>query len=110
MATVIQLDVRIIGSRCFLAMQVEGSVQNRVNNESNLLEGEAVSTSSNPRELFYWVNDYKCSICGIEMPLDFVEERQEHSDFHLAEKLQKEESGTNFGSAILRQRYFIFKF
>lgn len=86
------------------ADKVEGSVQNRVNNESNLLEGEGVSTSSNPRELFYWVNDYKCSICGIEMPLDFAEERQEHSDFHLAEKLQKEESGTNLGSSNPGQR------
>ncbi|CAI0425169.1 unnamed protein product [Linum tenue] len=40
----------------------------------------------------YWVDDYKCSLCGIEMPADFLEERQEHSDFHLAERLQKEES------------------
>lgn len=41
---------------------------------------------------FFWLDDYKCSLCGIELPSSFVEERQEHFDFHLAEKLQREES------------------
>ncbi|XP_010905640.2 DNA polymerase kappa isoform X1 [Elaeis guineensis] len=39
-----------------------------------------------------WVDGYICSICGIEMPPSFIEERQEHSDYHLAEMLQEEES------------------
>lgn len=69
-------------------------------------EGEAAS-SSNHEELFLWVDNYKCSICGIEMPPDFVEERQEHSDFHLAEKLQ-EESATDFKDSMPRQRYLVF--
>lgn len=40
-----------------------------------------------------WVDGYKCNLCGIELPPSFVEERQEHSDFHLAQRLQNEESG-----------------
>ncbi|KAK4741166.1 hypothetical protein SAY87_024754 [Trapa incisa] len=40
---------------------------------------------------FSWLDDYKCSVCGVELPPSFVEERQEHLDFHLAEKLQREE-------------------
>lgn len=46
----------------------------------------------NPKEPFFWLNDYQCSVCGIELPPSFVEERQEHFDFHLAERLQDEES------------------
>lgn len=60
--------------------------------------------SSNQKEQFLWVNDYKCSLCGIELPPNFVEERQEHFDFHLAEKLQKEESD-NSRNLMLNQRY-----
>ncbi|KAL9231958.1 hypothetical protein vseg_007116 [Gypsophila vaccaria] len=44
---------------------------------------------------FQWVDDYKCSICGIEMPPEFVYERQEHSDFHFAERLQEECSSSS---------------
>nr|XP_027112637.1 DNA polymerase kappa isoform X2 [Coffea arabica] len=51
--------------------------------------------SSHQRVSFFWAEDYKCSICGVELPPSFVEERQEHSDFHLAERLQEEESGDN---------------
>ncbi|XP_050209751.1 DNA polymerase kappa isoform X2 [Mercurialis annua] len=54
-------------------------------------------------ELF-WIDDYKCSFCGIEMPPDFVAERQEHSDFHFAERLQNEESSINTRTSIPRQR------
>ncbi|KAL5561378.1 hypothetical protein UlMin_031125 [Ulmus minor] len=79
---------------CALPLQVEGNNLGRVNDKSNNREGEAVS-SSNHSELFLWVDNYKCPICGIEIPPDFVDERREHSDFHLAEKLQKEESGSN---------------
>uniref|UniRef100_A0A803NNW8 DNA polymerase kappa n=1 Tax=Cannabis sativa TaxID=3483 RepID=A0A803NNW8_CANSA len=88
------------------AYKVEGTnCPNRVTNGVNFTAAEAeVVSSMGQRELFLWVNDYKCSICGIEMPPDFVEERQEHCDFHLAEKLQKEESGTGFRSSTLRHR------
>lgn len=68
------------------------------------------SPSFSRKELLLWMEDYKCSICGIEMPPDFVEERQEHFDFHLAEKLQKEESGIDSRTSMLRQRYPIFSF
>ncbi|KAL4615236.1 hypothetical protein ACB092_07G109100 [Castanea dentata] len=61
------------------------------NKRANLPDDDTVS-SSNHGELLLWVNDYKCSLCGIELPPCFVEERQEHFDFHLAERLQKEES------------------
>ncbi|XP_062178105.1 DNA polymerase kappa [Alnus glutinosa] len=75
-----------------------------VNKRANLLDDEAVS-SSNQEELLLWVNDYKCSLCGIELPLGFVEERQEHSDFHLAERLQKEESRHETKTLMLRHRF-----
>lgn len=75
-----------------------------VNKRANLLDDEAVS-SSNQGELLLWVNDYECSLCGIELPPGFVEERQEHSDFHLAERLQKEESRHETRTSMLRQRY-----
>lgn len=44
------------------------------------------------RESLFWLNDYQCSVCGAELPPSFMEERQEHFDFHLAERLQDEES------------------
>lgn len=75
-----------------------------VNKRANLLDDEAVS-SSNQGELLLWVNDYKCSQCGFELPLGFVEERQEHSDFHLAERLQKEESRSETRTLMPRHRY-----
>lgn len=49
------------------------------------------SSSSNQTESLIWLEDYKCSLCGVELPTTFVEERREHFDFHFAEKLQKEE-------------------
>ncbi|XP_042412181.1 DNA polymerase kappa-like isoform X3 [Zingiber officinale] len=39
----------------------------------------------------FWIDDYICSVCGIEIPTNFIEERQEHLDYHLAQMLQKEE-------------------
>ncbi|KAH6773137.1 DNA/RNA polymerases superfamily protein [Perilla frutescens var. frutescens] len=48
--------------------------------------------SLHPRESIFWLNEYQCSVCGIELPPSFIEERQEHFDFHLAERLQDEES------------------
>ncbi|KAL0422535.1 UNVERIFIED_CONTAM: DNA polymerase kappa [Sesamum latifolium] len=53
---------------------------------------EEPASSLNPKEPFFWLNDYQCSVCGVELPPSFVEERQEHFDFHLAERLQDEES------------------
>ncbi|KAG2375431.1 hypothetical protein LR48_Vigan303s004600 [Vigna angularis] len=60
-------------------------------NESKFLESARLNSCSQEMTML-WLNDYKCSLCGIELPPSFVEERLEHSDFHLAEKLQKEES------------------
>ncbi|KAF6167069.1 hypothetical protein GIB67_041324 [Kingdonia uniflora] len=51
--------------------------------------------SANPKEHSLWFDDYKCSLCGAELPPSFVEERQEHSDYHFAQLLQKEESKQN---------------
>lgn len=77
----------VLGSTSFQG-QFEGI---NVNNESNLLDDERLDSSCQETTML-WLNDYKCSLCGIELPPSFVGERLEHSDFHLAEKLQKEES------------------
>ena len=53
---------------------------------------------------FQWVDEYKCSICGIELPLEFVDERQEHFDFHLAERLQEECSSSSSMSHFSEKR------
>ena len=50
------------------------------NKRANLPDDDTVS-SSNQGKLLLWVNYYKCSLCGIELPPCFVEERQEHFDF-----------------------------
>lgn len=88
--------------------QFEGSTLDRVNNVTNNRE-DVARNSVSQKELLLWLNDYKCSICGIEMPASFVEERQEHFDFHLAEKLQKEESGAD-STCMLGQRYGTLSF
>lgn len=55
-----------------------------------------------------WLDDYKCLVCGIELPPSFVEERQEHSDFHLAQKLQQqEESEQTYKNLSFKHRYVI---
>lgn len=81
--------------------QPEGSNHDRVNKV--IMDNESVF-SSEPKDQLFWVDDYKCTLCGIEMPPNFVEERQEHSDFHLAERLQKEESSIDLRTSMLRQR------
>ncbi|XP_057788133.1 DNA polymerase kappa isoform X2 [Salvia miltiorrhiza] len=53
---------------------------------------DETGSSLYPRESMFWLNDYQCSVCGAELPPSFTEERQEHFDFHLAERLQDEES------------------
>ncbi|MCD7451144.1 hypothetical protein HAX54_009769, partial [Datura stramonium] len=83
--------------------QLEASSCDRWEIGVNCADDEAGSVSDQ-KQLFHWVDDYKCSICGIELPPSFIEERQEHSDFHLAEKLQGEESGNHRRSFISQQR------
>lgn len=60
--------------------------------------------SVNLQAQFQWVDEYKCSICGIELPLEFVDERQEHFDFHLAERLQEECSSSSSMSNFSEKR------
>ncbi|PSS19256.1 DNA polymerase [Actinidia chinensis var. chinensis] len=81
----------------------EGSSLDNVDKRTSLPNDEAVS-SSNQKEQYLWVDDYKCLLCGVELPPSFVEERQEHSDFHLAERLQKEES-SNLRNLTPKQRF-----
>lgn len=50
------------------------------------------------KEAVFWLNGYECSVCGIELPPSFIEERQEHFDFHLAERLQQDEELSNFNT------------
>lgn len=83
--------------------QLEGESPDRVNQV--IMDNEAVF-SSEQKDGLVWVDDYKCSLCGIEMPPYFDEERQEHSDFHLAERLQKEESSIDSRTSTPRQRLF----
>ncbi|MBA0603796.1 DNA polymerase kappa [Gossypium raimondii] len=81
----------------------EDSNPDRLNKEPST-SGNEEFFSLNQMEMLFWVDDYKCSLCGAELPSSFVEERQEHSDFHLAERLQEEESGTGSSSLIPRLR------
>ncbi|KAF0921982.1 hypothetical protein E2562_020666, partial [Oryza meyeriana var. granulata] len=60
--------------------------------DGHVTSSYATTSSSKPDQLF-WINGYICSLCGFELPPGFEEERQEHSDFHLAEMLQQEEAG-----------------
>ncbi|XP_057450333.1 DNA polymerase kappa [Lotus japonicus] len=76
-----------------------------VNNGCNLLKDQERLESSCQESTMLWLNDYKCSLCGTELPPSFVEERLEHSDFHLAEKLQKEESKIHQTSLPSQSRY-----
>lgn len=74
-----------------------------VENADDLVSG-AASTSNQSEPLLLWIDGYKCSLCGMELPPYFVEERQEHSDFHLAKRLQMEESAPHSRAPQLRQR------
>lgn len=86
--------------------KLEESSQDRGKNVINSGDGEAGS-SLNPNRPLLWMNDYKCSLCGAELPPSFIEERQEHFDFHLAERLQEEESSGVNQTPKLEQRYHI---
>uniref|UniRef100_J3LQT9 DNA polymerase kappa n=1 Tax=Oryza brachyantha TaxID=4533 RepID=J3LQT9_ORYBR len=70
--------------------------------DDHLTSSNATTSSSKPDHLF-WINGYICSHCGFELPPGFEEERQEHSDFHLAEMLQQEEAGNSTGP-LLKER------
>lgn len=86
--------------------QLEACPRDNWQNGFSCVDDEAGSISDR-KQFFVWVDDYKCSICGIELPTSFIEERQEHSDFHLAERLQGEESGNNHRSFVRQQRYLL---
>ncbi|XP_022763513.1 DNA polymerase kappa isoform X2 [Durio zibethinus] len=79
----------------------EDSNPDRLNKETS---GNEEPFSSNEMKQLFWVDDYKCSLCGAELPSCFVEERQEHFDFHFAEKLQREESVLDSSALMPRQR------
>lgn len=95
-----------IGKPCF-PLEFEGSSTHKLRNTVNL-ENLQAGSSSYQKGLIFWVEDYKCSLCGVELPPSFIQERQEHSDFHLAEKLQEEESGDSHRNLMMqKQRYCI---
>ncbi|KFK35959.1 hypothetical protein AALP_AA4G060100 [Arabis alpina] len=60
-------------------------------------------------EPLLWIDGYKCNLCGIELPPSFVEERQEHSDFHLAQRLQNEESCSSSSTTPTSKRRILGK-
>ncbi|KAG9440513.1 hypothetical protein H6P81_020678 [Aristolochia fimbriata] len=59
------------------------------NIEETRVSDDKQQVLSNQDEQSIWINDYKCSVCGFELPPCFIEERQYHSDCHLAERLQE---------------------
>ncbi|KAJ0077814.1 hypothetical protein Patl1_37413 [Pistacia atlantica] len=95
-------ESQLLEANSSVLQHYEGSHHDTIE-AANSLDKEAVS-SSNQEDQNFWVDDYKCSLRGIQMPPTFVEERQEHSDFHLAQRLQKEESGTELRILMPRQR------
>lgn len=81
---------QVAGAACAsFAQNLEG------NRDTNVDVGNHVQDVRSPDNngQIWWIDDYKCTICGAEVPAIFVDERQEHIDFHIAEKLQEEESG-----------------
>lgn len=96
---------QLLEGNSLVLQKQEGSYCDRVEGvDKDFIPDIKVGTSSNQKDPFIWVDDYKCSLCGTELPSSFIEERQEHSDFHLAERLQKEESGSDLRILNLRQR------
>ncbi|KAL7119130.1 hypothetical protein ACP275_02G044200 [Erythranthe tilingii] len=63
--------------------------------KDTVVNDESIMSSINTKQAMFWLNDYECSVCGTELPPSFVEERQEHFDFHLAQSLQDEEKSSN---------------
>ncbi|KAK6159205.1 hypothetical protein DH2020_006519 [Rehmannia glutinosa] len=69
-----------------------GQLVDRDSSSGLIAESGPDKCKSTDDEAVFWLNDYQCSVCGIELPPSFVEERREHFDFHLAQRLQDEES------------------
>ncbi|KAL0914619.1 hypothetical protein M5K25_014982 [Dendrobium thyrsiflorum] len=104
---------------CDSHCSVSRSIAENFKMNDSYLDESKPNKSVEPDELTYsverlieevgliWVDDYICSVCGIELPPNFIEERREHSDYHLAEMLQKEESSR--GRAHLAQERFVRK-
>ncbi|KAL6545892.1 hypothetical protein OROGR_009766 [Orobanche gracilis] len=86
---------------CHYAAETGGSLDHQIigfkeNVDSHVFPSEAFQSVKTNSSTVFWLHDYQCSVCGIEMPPSFIEERQEHFDFHLAERIQGEEmSNTN---------------
>ncbi|KDO57898.1 hypothetical protein CISIN_1g005785mg [Citrus sinensis] len=96
---------QLLEGNSLVLRQEEGSCCDGVEEvDKDITPDNKVGTSSNQKDQFIWLDDYKCSLCGTEMPPSFIEERQEHSDFHLAERLQKEESGSDLRILTHRER------
>ncbi|XP_038684740.1 DNA polymerase kappa isoform X2 [Tripterygium wilfordii] len=95
-------DSQLFKGEDLLPGHVGSSNGDRVNKKVALNNED--TASSNQEEELNWIDDYMCSLCGSELPPSFVEERQEHFDFHLAERLQKEECTPDIRTTILRQR------
>lgn len=77
----------------------------RDHEEMKKMNNHSAKVGCSREEQSFWIDGYICSICGIEIPPSFVEERQEHSDYHFAETLQKEESmNSNSRDLVLKQR------
>ncbi|KAK4476975.1 hypothetical protein RD792_016175 [Penstemon davidsonii] len=83
------------------------------NSKDNVVRGSSTLQTEERQENFdsiFWLGDYQCSVCGAELPPSFVEERQEHFDFHLAERLQEEEESSNVQRTLSpRQQRFVQK-
>ncbi|KAK1359024.1 DNA polymerase kappa [Heracleum sosnowskyi] len=85
--------------------QEKKTLSRSVDESSNYQRSQEIAgSSSNHKDFSLWVDDYKCSLCGAEIPSNFVEERQDHSDFHLAERLQEEESNNYNANLTLKKR------
>ncbi|XP_072955886.1 calcium-transporting ATPase 10, plasma membrane-type-like [Typha angustifolia] len=63
----------------------------------NNIDDHQILASSGQMVKPSWIDGYICSLCGIELPPSFEDERQEHLDYHLAEALQEEEAMQNWG-------------
>ncbi|XVE49330.1 hypothetical protein DITRI_Ditri01bG0074200 [Diplodiscus trichospermus] len=96
--------LRVSEEDCYVQREPVDINPDRLNKEPSI-SGNGNFFSSDQMIQLSWVDDYKCSLCGAELPSGFVEERQEHSDFHLAERLQREESATDSSHMMPRQRF-----
>ncbi|XVE93509.1 hypothetical protein REPUB_Repub01dG0198900 [Reevesia pubescens] len=96
-------ELRVSEEDSSVQREPEDSNPDRLKKEPSTSGNEEFFKSNRWKQLL-WVDDYKCSLCGAELPSTFVEERQEHCDFHLAERLQREESGTDSSTLMPRQR------